>query len=85
LENIRLLRRYSRLAIEPHHHIMCREFFSHRDSIPLRELEHLFDSNGGDFRIPYALLYWGVLSLNLESELDGQAPIWLPESANGGT
>jgi hypothetical protein len=78
LENVRLLWRYARVPIDPQHQIAVREIFSDRNSIPLSELQQLLAERSVSPQVMYALLYWGLLAVDLTCPLDDQASISLP-------
>jgi hypothetical protein len=66
LDNVKLFWKYSRTPLDSlRNHLYCQEFFSQRNEIALEDLLQLFTSKGVSRRVVYALLYWGVLRIDL--------------------
>ncbi len=69
LNNIKLLWRYSRAPIYPQHVIYCRELLAENDCVRLLDAFKFFESKGTTRATVYALLWRGVLSVDLMKPL----------------
>lgn len=70
LDWLKLLYKYARTPILPQHQIDCYELFAKKEQAPLSEVAEYFISRGGDQRVVYALIYHGLLSINLSEPLN---------------
>lgn len=66
---VKLLYKYARTPILPQHQVGCHELFAEKEQAPLGEVTEFFTSRGGDQRVVYALIYHGLLSINLSEPL----------------
>jgi len=65
LRNIKLLYKYARILIHPQYQLACHELFVDSSAIPLREIIRFFASRDVSEQAVYALIYWGILSVDL--------------------
>jgi hypothetical protein len=79
LNNIKLLTKYQRTPINnPHYQIACHELFTEKLEIPLGEAMQFFNSRKIDAQVIFALLYWGVLAINLMQPIGMESVVYLP-------
>jgi hypothetical protein len=81
LDGIKLLYRYARTPLLPQHQIGCHEFFVGRQEASLEEVTRFFASRGIDQQVVYALIYRGVLSVDLAEPLARGCTVRLPVPA----
>lgn len=77
LNSVKLLYKYARTQLFPQHQIGCHEFFSVRQEAPLGEVTRFFASRGIDQQVVYALIFHGVLSVDLMRPLTPDALLQL--------
>lgn len=78
LSNIKLLTKYQRTSIDdPQYQIICYELFAKRPEIRLIEVIQFFASRNIGKQIIYALLYWGVLAVDLMQPIGAESIIRL--------
>jgi hypothetical protein len=83
LDNIKLFRKYYRTPLNcPLYNLYCQEFFSRKSELAAGELLPLFTSRGVSERVFYALLYWGVLRVDLMKTFSKDSVISLSEVTN---
>lgn len=79
LDNIKLLTRYQRTAINhPHYQIICYELFAMSSEVSLNEVMRFFASRSIDKHVVFSLLYWGVLAVDLMQPIAGTSVVHLP-------
>jgi hypothetical protein len=78
LNGVKLLYKYARTEFLPQHQIGCHEFFSVRQEAPLGEVTQFFASRGIGQQVVYALIFRGVLSVDLMRPLTHDAVVRLP-------
>ncbi len=83
LNNIRLLYRYASTPIYLSHQIYCRDFLKEKGEAKIAEVIHLFASKGIGAQTVYALIYFGVLAIDLMKPVDSSARVRLPSSDIG--
>ncbi len=81
LNNIKLLWKYARVPIHPQHQIYCSEIFSKRQEVCLSEVIGAFELNGIGRQIAFAMLYHGVLSVDLRLPINSDSVIRLKGAA----
>jgi hypothetical protein len=81
LDNVKLLTRYARLSVAPHHLYTCHSFFTLSTSPTLGDLMEFFDTEGLERQSVLALLYHRMLIFDLMIPLSLQIPISLPKKA----
>jgi hypothetical protein len=77
LNGAKLLYKYARTPIPPQHQIGCHEFFTVRQEAPLGEVTRIFASRGIGQQVIYALIFRGVLSVDLMRPLTRAAVVRL--------
>jgi hypothetical protein len=81
LDNIKLLTRYQRVAInDPYYQIVCHELFTKSSEISLSEIMQFFASRNIDKQVVFALLYWGVLAIDLMQSIRAESIVRFPGS-----
>jgi hypothetical protein len=83
LNNIKSFWKYSRTPLDLHlcrQH--CQEFFSQRNEIAFEELLQLFTSKGVSMRVVYALLYRGVLRIDLMMAINSNSVVSFPNTTS---
>ncbi|MDT5061709.1 MAG: hypothetical protein QOH63_2168 [Acidobacteriota bacterium] len=78
LNNIKLLTRYARLPVAPHHHRACTRFFAHNSSATLGSIIKFFEDEGLEQQSVLAMLYHRALNFDLMIPLTLQSAISLP-------
>jgi hypothetical protein len=78
LNNVKVLIKYARTPITPQHQIGCHQFFAGRGEAPLGEVMQFFASKIVGQQVVYALIYRGVLSVDLTRPLDRDGVVRLP-------
>jgi TnsA endonuclease-like protein len=78
LDNIKVLWKYARTGFTPQHQVLCHEFFGDRKIAPLREISEFLAAHGVAIQVVYSLLFWHVLSFDVNQPLGPSAQIWLP-------
>lgn len=79
LDNIKLLTRYQRITInDPHYQIVCYELFARSSEVSLSEVMQFFASRNVDKQVIFALLYWGVLSVDLMQPIGAESVVRFP-------
>lgn len=82
LNNIKLLYKYARTPIHPQHQISCYEFFVGKQAASLGELMQFFASRNIGPQVVYALIYWGMVAINLMEPVSAESVIHLPMRAS---
>ncbi len=84
LENVKLLWKYARMPVLPHHQIMCSQFFQSRkdELVTLSDLVQLFTRKQMPAQTLYSLLFWGALDFDLMQPLDQCSQITLPSTTS---
>lgn len=75
LENVKIFWRYARTRIHPLHQIRCQEYLSERHEVSIQELADSLSPQGVTLQIVYALLHWGVLSIDLHHPVNPDATV----------
>lgn len=78
LENIKLLTKYSRTPIDPHHQTYCHELLGRNQKLSLDQVIRFFGAKGEGAQVIYSLLYHGFLSTDLTVPLGPNSVVWLP-------
>lgn len=78
LENIKLLYKYARTPVFPQHQIVCHEFFAKTEEAALGEFIEFFTSQNIERQVVYALVYWGVLAIDLMQPISLSSVVRLP-------
>lgn len=81
LNGAKLLYKYARTPLLPQHQIYCHEFFAERQEAPLCEITQFFASQRIDQQVVYALIYHGVLSVDMSEPLTYNCAVRLPVPA----
>lgn len=82
LNGVKLLYKYARTVLLPQHQIGCHEFFTVKQEAPLGEVTQFFASRGIGQQVVYALIFHGVLSVDLMRPLTRDAVVRLPIPAH---
>jgi hypothetical protein len=83
LDNIKGFWKYSRTPLNlPLYNLYCKELFSRRSELAVGELLPLLNSKGISTRAFYALLYRGVIRVDLMKQFNKDSVISLPDAAN---
>jgi hypothetical protein len=69
LSNVKLLFKYSRTEISERSQAALYNFFAQKEEVELQEVEALFKSSGKARQLTYALLYWGLLSVDINQNI----------------
>jgi hypothetical protein len=77
LNGVKLLYKYARTPLLPQHQIGCHEFFTAEQEAPLGEVARFFASRGIGQQVVYALIFRGVLSVDLMRPLTRDAVVRL--------
>lgn len=81
LDNLKKLWRYAGTPIgHPRYRLYCQQFFTSAQKAPLDELIRYFESKQVSRRVVYALLYWGVLAVDVMAPLAGSSLVAFPPS-----
>jgi len=83
LDNVKLLLKYQRTQLHPHHQILAHEFFDDRVEATLAEVMSFFVSKGVETQVVYALVRWGILSVDLMTPVEADSVVRLPEGDSG--
>jgi hypothetical protein len=78
LEIVKTLWRYARTPLHPQHQIYCHEFFSARREAGLEETARFFASKKITKRVVFALIYWGIISIDLTTPIGPNSVLRLP-------
>ncbi len=78
LDNIKLLFRYSRTHLSSTHQIHAYAFFARSKESTLAEMIEFFASKGVASKVVYALIYWGVLWIDLSKPINIQTRVTMP-------
>lgn len=78
LDNVKLLHKYSRTRVSHEHQIQAYAFFARRKESTLAELVSFFESKGAGKQVAYALIYWGVLWIDLSKRIGPQSAVSMP-------
>ncbi|HEV2859472.1 MAG TPA: TnsA endonuclease N-terminal domain-containing protein [Pyrinomonadaceae bacterium] len=78
LNGAKLLYKYAKTPLLPQHQIVCHEFFTVQREVPLGEVTRFFASRGIGRQVVYALIFRGVLSVDLMCPLTQDAVVRLP-------
>jgi hypothetical protein len=78
LDNLKLLHKYSRTRLSYQHQIDVYAFFSLQRESSLGQLRDYMRSRGVQDQVLYALIYWGILSIDLNSPIGLQSQISMP-------
>lgn len=65
LENVKVFWRYSRTRLHPLHQVRCQEYLSEHQETSIQDLVDALSPHGVTLQVVYALLHWGVLSMDL--------------------
>ena len=82
LDNVKLLYKYARTPIHPQHQISCYEFFVGKQGAALGELMQFFASENIEPQVVYALIYRGVITINLMEPISADSVVRLPMPAS---
>jgi len=77
LNNIKLLHKYSRMALLPQHHIICHEVFLNKKEVAFAQIEHYFQVKGITKQYIYALIYKGILAIDITKPINKSSMIRL--------
>jgi hypothetical protein len=75
LDNIKYLWKYARTRLYPSHQVLCYEFFSSKQEVPLEKVIEFFASRQLQKQVVFALLYHGIITTNLSMPLEKDSPI----------
>jgi len=78
LNNIKLLWKYGRTPIYPRHQIYCHEFFVREREPVLGELFDFFAYRKEERSVVFALLYCGVIGIDINEPISPDVPVCLP-------
>ena len=78
LDNIKLLWKYGRTPIYPHHQIYCQEFFALKSPLVLGELFEFFAYRKVGRAVVLSLFYWGLVGIDVNAPINSQSPVFLP-------
>lgn len=82
LSNIKLLNKYSRTVISSKHQIDAYALFSVVAESTIGELARFFSSKGASVQTVYALIYWGILWVDLSKPINSQSKVRLSTAAS---
>ncbi len=82
LRNIKLLYKYARTPVYPQHQISCQELFAKADEVILSEVLIFFAAKGVGAQVVFALIYWGVLTVDLMQPLSPNSVVSLPKQSS---
>ena len=77
LDNIKLLTKYARTSITPQHQIACHDFFASKDEVRLGGLIQFFAARGFEIQVVYALLYWGIIAIDLMKPIESSSIVYI--------
>lgn len=78
LDNAKLLYKYARTPVRAQHQIVCHEFFVGREEASLGEVIQFFASRNTGQQVAYALIYRGILSVDLMQPFTRSCVVRLP-------
>lgn len=78
LDNVKLLLKYQRTPLHPEHQILAHEYFDGRTESKLAEVLSFFASKGVETQVVYALVRWGILSVDLMAPVEADSVVRLP-------
>lgn len=81
LSTVKFLYKYARTPISPQHQIYCHELFVEAQELPLSEIIKFFATKAIGPQVVYALIFHGVLSINLMEPLSPMSIVRLPATA----
>jgi hypothetical protein len=81
LDNLKLLHKYSRMMISHKHQVDTYAFFAEREDSTLGKLLSFIKDRGSGAGIAYALIYWGVISVDLSSPINPQSRVSLADAS----
>jgi hypothetical protein len=81
LDNIKLLWRYAITTLSPQHQILCLGFMNGRLNTTFRDAVRFFESENAPKQVVYALIYWGLLSIDLMKPINADTLVYLPKAA----
>lgn len=81
LNTVKFLYKYARTPISPQHQIYCHELFVGTQELPLSEIMKFFATRSIGQQVVYALIFHGVLSINLMEPLSPMSIVRLPATA----
>jgi hypothetical protein len=85
LDNIKCLWKYARTPLYPSHQILCYEFFSSRQEVPLGKLFEFFVMRQVERQVVLALLYHKILSTDLSIPLGPDSPVRYQSGSDAGS
>lgn len=78
LNNLKLLYRYARTPLLPRYQILCHSLMQGRQQASFGEVASFFESKRLTKQVVYALIYWGVMTIDLMKPIDFDAVVCLP-------
>lgn len=81
LSNIKLLHKYSRTVITYKHQLDTYAYFANSEECVLAELGGFLKSRGGSIQVVYALIYRGMLSIDLSKPVNSQSTVRLAQTS----
>ncbi|MGO9015591.1 MAG: TnsA endonuclease N-terminal domain-containing protein [Dissulfurispiraceae bacterium] len=81
LDNLKLLHKYSRTIISHKHQIDAYAFFSSDEDGTLGKLASFLRAKGSGAEIAYALIYWGVIAVDLANPINSQSQVSLADAS----
>lgn len=78
LGNVKVLHKYSRIPVTHEHHIHAYAFFSGQSEATLSEVMGFFVSRGASRQVVYALIYWGVLWIDISVPFGPESIVRMP-------
>ena len=87
LDNVKKLWKYARVPLLPQHQILCKNFFcrNQMSEISLTELMDYFRTEGITADIAYALIFCGVLDIDMAQPLNSKSLIQMPAAKAAST
>ena len=70
LENVKILRGYARTPFRPGHVVLCRKFLHENEGASIADLARALSDKDVTLPVIYALIYGGVLAVDLNQPLD---------------
>lgn len=80
LNNIKLFLKYARTWLAPQHYIYCHEFLHNRLRASLGETFQFFESKHIPRQVVYALIYQGILVVDLMEQINADTFVYLRTS-----
>lgn len=84
LDNIKLLWRYAKTPLTLQHYLICREFMCQSRRAFFGDIIRNFASRGIPSQVSYALLYRGVITIDLMQPLNSGTVVTLPDAQSVG-